>query len=58
MPTDPKPGEVWFAEPKHSAVNVLDLVNFDHRKLSRRMRELSATQMASVKTALRNLLGL
>ena len=58
MPTDPKPGEVWFAEPKHSAVNVQGLASFDHRKLSRRMGELSATQMASVKTALRDLLGL
>jgi mRNA-degrading endonuclease toxin of MazEF toxin-antitoxin module len=107
VPTDPKPGEVWFAElgmversrpvlvlafpekqdaralaivapltsqirsmrgeidlgkprwlPKHSAVNVQGLASFDHRKLSRRMGELSATQMASVKTALRDLLGL
>ncbi len=107
MPTDPKPGEVWFAElgmaeksrpvlvlafpedrdaralavvapltsqirgmrgevdlgkprwlPKHSAVNVQGLASFDHRKLSRRMGELSASQMASIKTALRDLLGL
>ena len=107
MPTDLKPGEVWFAElgmieksrpvlilafpdkqdaraltivapltsqirgmrgevdlgkprwlPKHSAVNVQGLASFDHRKLSRRMGELSPTQMAEVKTALRNLLGL
>jgi mRNA interferase MazF len=107
VPTDPKPGEVWFAElgmaeksrpvlvlafpedrdaralavvapltsqirgmrgevdlgkprwlPKHSAVNVQGLASFDHRKLSRRMGELSASQMASIKTALRDLLGL
>ncbi len=107
MPTDPKPGEVWFAElgmveksrpvlvlafpedrdaralavvapltsqirgmrgevdlgkprwlPKHSAVNVQGLASFDHHKLSRRMGELSAFQMASIKTALRDLLGL
>lgn len=107
MPTDPKPGEVWFAElgmveksrpvlvlafpedrdaralavvapltsqirgmrgevdlgkprwlPKHSAVNVQGLASFDHRKLSRRMGELNASQMASIKTALRDLLGL
>jgi mRNA-degrading endonuclease toxin of MazEF toxin-antitoxin module len=107
VPTDPKPGEVWFAElgmveksrpvlvlafpedrdaralavvapltsqirgmrgevdlgkprwlPKHSAVNVQGLASFDHRKLSRRMGELNASQMASIKTALRDLLGL
>ncbi len=107
MSTDPKPGEVWFAEfgmveksrpvlvltfpedrdaralavvapltsqirgmrgevdlgkprwlPKHSAVNVQGLASFDHRKLSRRMGELGASQMASIKTALRDLLGL
>lgn len=107
MPTEPKPGEVWFANlgmveksrpvlvlvfpgshnaqsfavvapltsqirgmrgevdlgkprwlPKHSAVNVQGLASFDHRKLSRRMGELSAAQMAEVKTALRELLGL
>ena len=107
MPTEPKPGEVWFAElgmveksrpvlvlafpgsqdsralaivapltsqirsmrgevnlgkprwlPKHSAVNVQGLASFDHRKLSRRMGELGTAQMAEVKTALRDLLGL
>ena len=107
MPTEPKPGEVWFAElgmveksrpvlvlafpstedarslvvvapltsqirgmrgevdlgkprwlPKHSAVNVQGLASFDHRKLTRRMGELNATQMAEVKSALRDLLGL
>jgi mRNA-degrading endonuclease toxin of MazEF toxin-antitoxin module len=44
--------------PKHSAVNVQGLARFDHRKLSRRMGELSTTQMASVQPALRDLLGL
>ena len=44
--------------PKHSAVNVQGLASFDHRKLSRRMGELNASQMASIKTALRDLLGL
>ena len=107
MPTEPKPGEVWFAElgmieknrpvlvlafpdsqdarslvvvapltsqirgmrgevdlgkprwlPKHSAVNVQGLASFDHRKLSRRMGELGPAQMAEVKSALRDLLGL
>ena len=107
MPTDPKPGEVWFAElgmveksrpvlvlafpddqdaralsivapltsqirgmrgevdlgkprwlPKHSAVNVQGLASFDHRKLSRRLGELSPAQITEVKTALRDLLDL
>ena len=107
MPTEPKPGEVWFAElglveksrpvlvlafpgsqdaralavvapltsqirgmrgeidlgkprwlPKHSAVNVQGLASFDHHKLTRRMGELNASQMAAAKTALRDLLGL
>ena len=44
--------------PKHSAVNVQGLASFDHRKLSRRRGELGASQMASVKTALRDLLRL
>jgi mRNA interferase MazF len=105
--TDPKPGEVWFAElgmaeksrpvlvlafpdnqdarslavvapltsqirgmrgevdlgkprwlPKHSAVNVQGLASFDHRKLTRRMGELSPAQMETVKAALRDLLAL
>jgi mRNA-degrading endonuclease toxin of MazEF toxin-antitoxin module len=107
VPTEPKPGEVWFAElgmveksrpvlvlafpgsqdarslavvapltsqirgmrgevdlgkprwlPKHSAVNVQGLASFDQRKLSRRMGELNSTQMAEIKTALRDLLDL
>ena len=107
MPTDPLPGEAWFAElgmaeksrpvlvlafpgtddaralavvaplasqirsmrgevdlgkprwlPKHSAVNVQGLASFDHRKLTRRMGELTAAQMTKVKAALRDLLGL
>ena len=107
MPTDPKPGEVWFAElgmveksrpvlvlafpddqdaralaivapltsqirgmrgevdlgkprwlPKHSAVNVQGLASFDHRKLSRRLGELSPAQITEVKAALRHLLDL
>lgn len=107
MPTEPKPGEVGFAElsmvekcrsvlvlafpgdqdarsltvvapltsqirgmrgevdlgkprwlPKHSAVNVQGLASFDQRKLTRRMGELGPAQMAEVKTALRDLLGL
>jgi mRNA-degrading endonuclease toxin of MazEF toxin-antitoxin module len=44
--------------PKHSAVNVQGLASFDHRKLRRRMGELNSTQMAEVKTALRDMLGL
>jgi mRNA-degrading endonuclease toxin of MazEF toxin-antitoxin module len=44
--------------PKHSAVNVQGLASFDHRKLTRRMGELSSIQMAEVKTALRDLLDL
>jgi len=107
VPTEPKPGQVWFAElgmveksrpvlvlafpgcddaralavvapltsqirgmrgevdlgkprwlPKHSAVDGQGLASFDHRKLSRRMGEVSSAQMAEVKTALRDLLGL
>jgi len=107
VPTEPKPGEVWFAElgmveksrpvlvlafpdtddarslvvvapltsqirgmrgevdlgkprwlPKPSAVSVQGLASFDHRKLTRRMGELNSTQMAEVKTALRELLHL
>ncbi len=107
MPTDPKPGEVWFAElsmveksrpvlvlafpgnddaralvtvapltsqirgmrgevdlgkprwlPKRSAVNVQGIASFDSRKLTRRMGQLSPDQLAEVKTALRDLLGL
>lgn len=107
MPTEPKAGEVWFAElgmveksrpvlvlafpgnedarslavvapltsqirgmrgevdlgkphwlPKHSAVNVQGLASFDNRKLTRCMGELSPAQMAEVKIALRDLLGL
>lgn len=34
--------------PKHSAANKQGLARFDHRKLPRRMGELSTTQMASV----------
>ena len=44
--------------PKHSAVNVQGLASFDQRKLTRRMGELGSGQMAEVKTALRDLLGL
>jgi mRNA-degrading endonuclease toxin of MazEF toxin-antitoxin module len=44
--------------PKHSAVNVQGLASFDRRKLTRRMGELNSTQMAEVKTALRDLLDL
>ncbi len=107
MPTEPKPGEVWFAElgmveksrpvlvlafpesedaralavvapltsqirgmrgevdlgkprwlPKHSAVNVQGLASFDHRKLTRRLGEISPTQMEDIKAALRDLLNL
>ncbi len=107
MPTEPRAGEVWFAElgmveksrpvlvlafpgdqdarslavvapltsqirrmrgevdlgkprwlPKHSAVNVQGLASFDQRKLIRRMGELDPSQLAAVKTALRDLLGL
>jgi mRNA-degrading endonuclease toxin of MazEF toxin-antitoxin module len=107
VPTEPRAGEVWFAElgmveksrpvlvlafpgdqdarslavvapltsqirrmrgevdlgkprwlPKHSAVNVQGLASFDQRKLIRRMGELDPSQLAAVKTALRDLLGL
>ncbi len=44
--------------PKHSAVNVQGLASFDHRKLAHRMGQLSPTQMAEIKTAIRDLLGL
>jgi mRNA-degrading endonuclease toxin of MazEF toxin-antitoxin module len=44
--------------PKHSAVNVQGLASFDHRKLTRRMGQLSPAQMAEVKTAIRDLLEL
>ncbi len=44
--------------PKPSAVNVQGLASFDHRKLVRRMGELTAIQMEEVKTALRILLNL
>ena len=44
--------------PKPSAVNVQGLASFDQRKLSRRMGELAPAQMAEVKAALRDLLGL
>lgn len=44
--------------PKPSAVNVQGLASFDHRKLVRRMGELTAVQMEEVKTALRILLNL
>jgi mRNA-degrading endonuclease toxin of MazEF toxin-antitoxin module len=44
--------------PKPSAVNVQGHASFDHRKLTRRMDELSASQMTEVKSALRDLLGL
>jgi mRNA-degrading endonuclease toxin of MazEF toxin-antitoxin module len=107
VPTEPKPGEVWFAElgmveksrpvlvlafpdsedaralavvapltsqirglrsevdlgkprwlPKHSAVNVQGLASFDHRKLTRRLGELSPAQMEDIKAALRVMLNL
>ncbi len=44
--------------PKPSAVNVQGLASFDHRKLVRRMGELTSVQMEEVKTALRILLNL
>jgi mRNA-degrading endonuclease toxin of MazEF toxin-antitoxin module len=44
--------------PKHSAVNAQGLASLDHRKLSHRMGELSPTQLAKVKAALRDLLDL
>lgn len=44
--------------PKPSAVNVQGLASFDHRKLTRRMGELTSAQMEEVKTALRTLLNL
>jgi mRNA-degrading endonuclease toxin of MazEF toxin-antitoxin module len=47
-----------YSDPIHSAVIVQGLASFDHRKLTRRMGELNTAQMAEVKTALRDLLGL
>lgn len=44
--------------PKHSAVNVQGLASLDHRKLARRLGELSSIQMAEIKAALRDLLNL
>ena len=44
--------------PKHSAVNVQGLASFDHRKLTRRMGELSPALMEEVKIALRDMLDL
>ncbi|MEO5914001.1 MAG: type II toxin-antitoxin system PemK/MazF family toxin [Luteolibacter sp.] len=44
--------------PKPSAVNVQGLASFDHRKLIRKMGELTAGQMEEVKAALRSLLNL
>ncbi len=44
--------------PKRSAVNVQGLASIDHRKLARRMGELSPALMEEVKAALRELLGL
>ena len=42
--------------PKHSAVNVQGLASFDKNTLSRRLGTLAASEMARVKTALRDLL--
>jgi mRNA interferase MazF len=44
--------------PKHSAVNVQGLASFDHRSLARRLGVLAEADMARVKSALRDLLGL
>ena len=55
-------GEVHLGKPrwlpKESAVNVQGLASFDDGKLVRRMGALNREQMADVKTALRDLLGL
>ena len=55
-------GEVELGKPrwlpKHSAVNVQGLASLDHRKLTRRMGQLSPAQMTEVKNALRDLLNL
>jgi mRNA-degrading endonuclease toxin of MazEF toxin-antitoxin module len=44
--------------PKESAANVPGLASFDDHKIIRRMGTLTREQMADVKTALRDLLGL
>ena len=44
--------------PKHSAVNVQGLASLDHRKLTRRLGELSPAQVGDIKAALRDLLNL
>ena len=44
--------------PKHSAVNVQGLASLDHRKLTRRLGELSPAQMEAIKVALRDILNL
>lgn len=44
--------------PKRSAVNVQGLASLDHRKLTRRMGELTQSQTEKVKAALRDLLDL
>ncbi len=44
--------------PKPSAINVQGLASFDHNKLTRRLGELPNAQMAEVKAAISDLLGL
>jgi hypothetical protein len=44
--------------PKPPAVNLQGLASFDHRKLTRRLGSLNASQMAEIKSVLRELLGL
>ena len=44
--------------PKHSAVNVQGFASFDKNTLSRRLGTLATSDMARVKTALRDLLDL
>lgn len=44
--------------PKPSAVNVQGIASFDHRKLVRRMGQLTTQQMVDVKAALRDILDL
>jgi len=55
-------GEVEIGKPrwlpKRSAVNVQGLASFDRHGLAHKMGELAGSQMAAVKTALRELLDL
>ena len=60
MPTEPKPGEVWFAElgMVEKSRSVQGLASFDPGKLARCLGTLAPEQHNAVKAALRDLLML